>query len=140
MIKRKFGRIVNITSAAVKAPIDILALSNGPAFNWLVAGPFEKPSSTTTINGILPGLFETDTMKWRMREGAKMEGISEFDYTKQKVSHIPAGRPGVPRSSASYARTYVVSILLLFQVKIFLLMEVPIPALFKYKLLLEHVK
>ena len=28
-------------------------------------------------------------MKWRMREGAKMEGISEFDYTKQKVSHIP---------------------------------------------------
>ena len=99
MIERKFGRIVNITSAAVKAPIDILALSNGArsGLTGFVAGlSRETIKHNVTINGILPGLFETDTMKWRMREGAKMEGISEVDYTRQKVSNIPAGRPGVP--------------------------------------------
>ena len=99
MIGRGFGRIVNITSSSVKAPIDILALSNGArsGLTGFVAGLSRKTIKyNVTINGILPGLFATDTMRWRMREGAKMEGVTEEEYTLSRVGTIPAGRAGVP--------------------------------------------
>ncbi len=99
MIKRKFGRIVNITSASVKSPIDILALSNGArsGLTGFVAGLSRKTiKHNVTINGILPGLFVTDTMRGRMREGAKMEGVTEKVYTSDRIASIPAGRAGQP--------------------------------------------
>ena len=62
MLSRKFGRIINITSAAVKAPIDILALSNGArsGLTGFVAGVSRTTiNRNVTINNILPGLFST---------------------------------------------------------------------------------
>ena len=66
MIARRFGRIVNITSAAVKAPIDILGLSNGArsGLTGFVAGLARKVARhDVTINNLLPGPFDTDRLR-----------------------------------------------------------------------------
>lgn len=99
MIERKFGRIVNITSAAVKAPIEILALSNGArsGLTGFVAGLARKTvAHNVTVNNILPGLFDTDTLKSRIAAGAKMAGASVEQVSKQRMAGVPAGRFGTP--------------------------------------------
>ncbi len=66
MIERRFGRIVNITSSAVKAPIDILGLSNGArsGLTGFVAGIARKTvAHNVTINNLLPGVFDTDRVR-----------------------------------------------------------------------------
>ena len=66
MMARKFGRIVNITSAAVKAPIEVLGLSNGAraGLTGFVAGIARKTViDNVTINGLLPGPFNTDRLR-----------------------------------------------------------------------------
>ena len=68
MAGRGFGRVVNITSAAVKAPIDVLGLSNGArsGLTGFVAGLARQPrlaSKNVTINSMLPGPFDTDRLR-----------------------------------------------------------------------------
>src|ERR1700685_1406108 len=66
MMARKFGRIVNITSAAVKAPIEVLGLSNGArsGLTGFVAGLARKTViNNVTINALLPGPFNTDRLR-----------------------------------------------------------------------------
>src|SRR5437899_1763031 len=66
MMARGFGRIVNITSSAVKAPIDVLGLSNGAraGLTGFVAGIARKVARhNVTINNLLPGPFETDRLR-----------------------------------------------------------------------------
>jgi len=66
MIARRFGRIVNITSGAVKAPIDVLGLSNGArsGLTGFVAGLARKTvKHNVTINNLLPGVFDTDRVR-----------------------------------------------------------------------------
>ncbi|MBV9533417.1 MAG: SDR family NAD(P)-dependent oxidoreductase, partial [Bradyrhizobium sp.] len=66
MMARKFGRIVNITSAAVKSPIDILGLSNGAraGLTGFIAGLARKTViNNVTINALLPGPFATDRLR-----------------------------------------------------------------------------
>lgn len=100
MMSRKFGRIVNITSAAVKAPIDILGLSNGArsGLTGFVAGLSRKTViANVTINGLLPGPFDTDRVRGPMLEAAaKAQGISPDDVLKQRMKANPAGRFGDP--------------------------------------------
>src|SRR4029079_6187434 len=64
MAARGFGRIVNITSGAVKAPIAVLGLSNGArtGLTGFVAGLARSgiAAKGVTINGLLPGIFDTD--------------------------------------------------------------------------------
>src|SRR5882724_4759167 len=63
MIARKFGRIVNITSGSVKSPIPSLGLSNGArtGLTGFVAGLARQiAKNNVTINGLLPGPFDTD--------------------------------------------------------------------------------
>ncbi len=79
MAERGFGRIVNITSAAVKAPIDILGLSNGArsGLTGFVAGLARQPrlaSRNVTINGLLPGPFDTDRLRGTMVGAAQKTG------------------------------------------------------------------
>jgi len=89
MMEREFGRVVNITSAAVKSPIDILGLSNGAraGLTGFVAGIARKTvRRNVTINGLLPGPFDTDRLNgtfaarakaaWRPAEGRKAEGAA----------------------------------------------------------------
>jgi 3-oxoacyl-[acyl-carrier protein] reductase len=67
MAARGFGRVVNITSAAVKAPINVLGLSNGArsGLTGFVAGLARSNISArgVTINGLLPGAFDTDRLR-----------------------------------------------------------------------------
>src|SRR5512140_2619481 len=77
MIARKFGRIVNITSSSVKAPIEILGLSNGAraGLTGFVAGIARKTvAHNVTINNLLPGMFDTDRLKSSIAAAAKMQG------------------------------------------------------------------
>ena len=97
MMARGFGRIVNITSSAVKAPIDILGLSNGArsGLTGFVAGIARKTvASNVTINNMLPGLFATDTMFSRVEAMAQANKISFDDAKATRIKTIPAGRFG----------------------------------------------
>ena len=99
MMERGFGRIINITSSAVKAPIDILALSNGArsGLTGFVAGLSRKTiHRNVTINNMLPGMFETETMRARSVSMAEAAGKSFEEIHHQRLQPIPAARFGDP--------------------------------------------
>lgn len=99
MIDRKFGRIVNITSAAVKAPIPILGLSNGArsGLTGFVAGiARETVRHNVTINGLLPGPFDTDRLTSNIAAVAAKKGIRVEEEAAQRAGNHPAGRFGKP--------------------------------------------
>ena len=91
MIERQFGRIINITSSAVKAPISYLGLSNGArsGLTGFVAG-IARESNTVrnnvTINNILPGAFDTD----------RVATLMDAETRQQRIAEHPAGRFGDP--------------------------------------------
>jgi 3-oxoacyl-[acyl-carrier protein] reductase len=97
MIKRRFGRIVNITSSSVKAPIEILGLSNGArsGLTGFIAGLARKTvPHNVTINSLLPGNVETDRLRSNLEATAKGRNISVEQARKERLAHIPAGRFG----------------------------------------------
>jgi 3-oxoacyl-[acyl-carrier protein] reductase len=99
MIERKFGRIVNITSSAVKAPIEILGLSNGArcGLTGFCAGLARKTvAHNVTLNSILPGPFDTDRLGATLAGAARASGQSLEDVTAQRKASNPAGRFGDP--------------------------------------------
>ncbi|WP_373086432.1 SDR family oxidoreductase [Sneathiella sp.] len=99
MRARKFGRIINITSSAVKAPIDILGLSNGAraGLTGFVAGIARKTViDNVTINSLLPGPFDTDRLRGNFEAVSKASGASVEDIRKQRAASNPAGRFGTP--------------------------------------------
>lgn len=99
MIERRFGRIVNITSSAVKAPIDILGLSNGArsGLTGFVAGIARKTvSHNVTINNLLPGQFDTDRLKKTLGAAAAASGQALDDVMAARSQQIPAHRFGTP--------------------------------------------
>jgi 3-oxoacyl-[acyl-carrier protein] reductase len=99
MMARGFGRIINITSSAVKAPIDILALSNGArtGLTGFVAGLSRKTiAKNVTINNLLPGTFETETMRSRSASMAQASGKTFEEIQTIRLQPIPAGRFGNP--------------------------------------------
>ncbi|MBM3390661.1 MAG: SDR family oxidoreductase [Betaproteobacteria bacterium] len=99
MIARRFGRIVNITSGAVKAPIDVLGLSNGArsGLTGFVAGLARKTvQHNVTINNLLPGFFDTDRIRAVIGGQAKSRGVSYEAALAERIRTIPAGRIGDP--------------------------------------------
>ncbi len=97
MMARGFGRIVNITSAAVKAPIDILGLSNGArsGLTGFVAGLSRKTvARNVTINNLLPGPFDTDRLKATMAGAAQAAGKPIEEVMAQRALQNPARRFG----------------------------------------------
>jgi 3-oxoacyl-[acyl-carrier protein] reductase len=99
MIGRKFGRIVNITSSAVKAPIDILGLSNGArtGLTGFVAGIARTTAvHNVTMNNLLPGRFDTDRLRSTETAVAKGRGITLEEQMAERAASIPAGRFGTP--------------------------------------------
>jgi len=98
MIARGFGRIVNITSSAVKAPIDILALSNGArsGLTGFVAGLSRRTvAHNVTINNLLPGQFDTDRLRANFAHSAGKDGDAG-EVAERRRQQIPAGRFGTP--------------------------------------------
>jgi 3-oxoacyl-[acyl-carrier protein] reductase len=99
MIARRFGRIVNITSNAVKAPIDILGLSNGArsGLTGFVAGLARKTVlHNVTINNLLPGSFDTDRLKATMSAAAQATGKTLEEIREMRRLREPAQRFGTP--------------------------------------------
>jgi 3-oxoacyl-[acyl-carrier protein] reductase len=99
MIARKFGRIVNITSSAVKAPLQVLGLSNGArsGLTGFVAGLARTTvQHNVTINNLLPGFFLTDRNKTTLGAFAKDRGITVEEALAERLKHIPAARQGRP--------------------------------------------
>ncbi len=98
MAARGFGRIVNITSSAVKAPIDILGLSNGArsGLTGFVAGAARSgiAGKGVTINNLLPGKFATDRLQGTMQAAANKTGKSIDEVAEASMKQIPARRFG----------------------------------------------
>ena len=101
MISRGFGRIVNITSSAVKAPIDILGLSNGArsGLTGFVAGVARNSklaAKNVTINNLLPGAFDTDRLRGTMEGAVKKTGQTMEAVRESRMKTIPTARFGTP--------------------------------------------
>jgi 3-oxoacyl-[acyl-carrier protein] reductase len=97
MIERRFGRIVNITSSAVKAPIAELGLSNGArsGLTGFIAGIARRTAAhNVTINNLLPGRFWTDRLRSSTEYNAKQQGKTVDEVKQALEKMIPAGRFG----------------------------------------------
>ena len=99
MIAKKFGRIVNITSGTVKAPIPGLDLSSGAraGLTAFLAGVARTvAASNITINNLLPGPFDTDRLRAGIAANAKRQNISSEDAARARMNGVPAKRFGTP--------------------------------------------
>jgi 3-oxoacyl-[acyl-carrier protein] reductase len=97
MIARRFGRIVNITSGAVKHPIPDLGLSNGArtGLTGFVAGlARDTVKYNVTINNLLPGPFDTDRLRSNFEFNAKRMGKTAEELARARMEANPAKRFG----------------------------------------------
>ncbi len=97
MIARKFGRVVNITSAAVRAPIAELGLSNGAraGLTGFIAGLSRQVvPHNVTMNNLLPGPFETDRLMSNLKFNADKQGIALDEMVSRRQAANPAKRFG----------------------------------------------
>ncbi len=97
MIARRFGRIVNITSGAVKQPIAELGLSNGArtGLTGFVAGLSRTTvQHNVTINNLLPGPFDTDRLRSNFEFNAKKLGKTPEEVARARAEANPARRFG----------------------------------------------
>jgi 3-oxoacyl-[acyl-carrier protein] reductase len=105
MVRRKFGRIVNITSGTTKMPLAGLDLSSGAraGLTAFMAGVARSvAASNVTINFLLPGAFDTDRLRSNIEANAKKQGIGYDAAAAQRVSSVPAKRFG---SAAEFGAT-----------------------------------
>jgi len=99
MTQRHFGRIVNITSGSVKAPIAGLDLSSGAraGLTAFLAGVARTVADkNVTINNVLPGAFDTDRLRHGLSKWAEQKGKSVTVIAAERIATIPAKRFGDP--------------------------------------------
>ena len=99
MMARGFGRIVNITSSAVKSPVDGLGLSNGArsGLTGFVAGLARSTVARgVTINNLLPGTFDTARLAGNFAAQAARQGVSTEQAIAARLAKHPAHRFGRP--------------------------------------------
>ena len=99
MRARGFGRIINITSSAVKSPIDQLGLSNGAraALTGFVAGLARSTvADGVTINNLLPGTFDTARLASNFKAAAQRQGVDAEQLIEKRLASHPAHRFGRP--------------------------------------------
>jgi 3-oxoacyl-[acyl-carrier protein] reductase len=99
MAKKKFGRIVNITSGSVKMPLGGLDLSSGARAGltaFLAGVARQVAANNITINFLLPGSFATDRLESNMQSVAKNQNISVDQAKAGRIATVPARRFGEP--------------------------------------------
>lgn len=106
MAERGFGRVINITSGAVKAPIDILGLSNGArsgltGFIAGVARQHRLAGKNVTLNNLLPGAFDTARLQKTLQVASQANGDVNA-VTEARIKTIPAARFGTPEEFGAY--------------------------------------
>jgi 3-oxoacyl-[acyl-carrier protein] reductase len=97
MMERGWGRVVNITSQSVKAPIAVLGLSNSAraGLTGYVAGTARQVAGQgVTINNLQPGIHATDRADALDKGVVEREGITMEEARAQRCATIPAGRYG----------------------------------------------
>lgn len=106
MRTRRWGRILNITSIAVKQPVENLLLSNSlraglTGFARTLAN--EVAAEGVTVNNILPGYTRTERLEELAQMMAEKKGISAAEFRGKWEQEIPMGRLGEPREFAALA-------------------------------------
>jgi 3-oxoacyl-[acyl-carrier protein] reductase len=106
MVRRRWGRIVNIASIAAKYPLELRILSGGPRaalVNYSVAVARRVAADNVTLNTVLPGMFHTAFVHDQFTENARRNGTTyEQEVTKfAEAYQIPAKRFGDPRDVGS---------------------------------------
>src|SRR5271169_5644878 len=99
MANRKFGRIVNITSGSVRAPIAGLDVSSGARAGltaFLASAARLYAGHNVTINSIQPGSFDTDRLRPGLLKRAAQRGVSVDTARADSKARIPVGRFGDP--------------------------------------------
>jgi 3-oxoacyl-[acyl-carrier protein] reductase len=99
MIRRGFGRIVNITSGTVRLSQPGLDLSSGArgGLTIFLAGVARQVAGkNVTINNLLPGAFETERLQATLAANAKRKGISVEEMRTERIASVPARRIGDP--------------------------------------------
>lgn len=97
MVERKFGRIVNITSSSVRAPISGLDVSSGARAGltaFLAGIARDVAHANVTINAILPGMFDTDRIKGNFSRMAEIKNTTSDMIRAERVQSVPAKRLG----------------------------------------------
>ncbi len=101
MAGRGFGRVVNITSTSIKAPIEVLGLSNGArsGLTGFVAGLARSglAAQGVTINGLLPGVFDTDRIRTMLKGASDKTGKPVEALADERRRTVPARRFGDPQ-------------------------------------------
>ena len=106
MMDRGFGRIVNITSFSVKAPIASLELSNGAraGLTGAVAALARRSAArNVTINGLLPGPFDTDRLRGTTDKMAEASGRPADEIHRERMQEVPAKRFGTAEEFGAMA-------------------------------------
>lgn len=99
MMDRGWGRVVNITSQSVKAPIPQLGLSNAArtGLTGFVAGTARQVAARgVTINNMLPGIHDTDRATALDQGVTKAKGVTMAEARAEREATIPARRYGTP--------------------------------------------
>jgi 3-oxoacyl-[acyl-carrier protein] reductase len=97
MKRERYGRIINIISTSVKAPLENLGVSNtvrAAVANWAKTLAGELGPHGITVNNVLPGFTDTQRLASLFSARAEKSGKSVDDVTKAAVATIPAGRLG----------------------------------------------
>lgn len=97
MMDKGWGRVVNITSVSVKAPVAVLGLSNSAraGLTGYVAGTSRQVAAKgVTINNLQPGIHATDRMIALDKNASEMDGVSIEEARASRQATIPAGRYG----------------------------------------------
>lgn len=107
MAARGYGRVINITSGAVKAPIEVLGLSNGAraGLTGFVAGlarDARLAACNVTINNLLPGTFDTERLQLTFEAAAARQQLTAAEVRARRVAGIPARRLGTAEEFGAY--------------------------------------
>jgi 3-oxoacyl-[acyl-carrier protein] reductase len=97
MVERRFGRIINITSASVLTPITGLDLSSGARAgltSFLAGVARDVAHANVTINSILPGMFDTDRIRGNIERMATLKNLDTETIRQERINSVPAKRFG----------------------------------------------
>ena len=104
MKEEGYGRIVNIISTSVKAPITGLGVSNtirAAVANWAKTLSIELGAYGITVNNVLPGFTNTNRLKSLIATKAEVQGKSEEEISNEMKSGVPAARFGTANEVAN---------------------------------------